>query len=142
MENKDTSTDYQKFVGVRNQKWEVVEITIGIFFFFAWDLYSLFLLLGVFKSHLKKISPTQSAHSHQKSQFDLNPSNINLLKNDSFLHPPPLPPITQVKTMEQLHCQSFTFLQPLSILWQFYYSNTWKQKVFTIIKRKPVNNEK
>ena len=33
MENKDTSSDYQKFVGVRDQKWEVVEITIGIFFF-------------------------------------------------------------------------------------------------------------
>ena len=31
MENKDTNTDYQKFV-VR-QKWDIVEIPIGIIFF-------------------------------------------------------------------------------------------------------------
>ena len=34
MENRDTNTYYQKFVRVGNQKWEIVEITIGIFFFF------------------------------------------------------------------------------------------------------------
>ena len=42
MEDRDTNTDYQKVVGVEDQKWEIVEITICIFFFFAWDLYSLF----------------------------------------------------------------------------------------------------
>ena len=59
MENNDTNTDYHKFVRVGKQKWEVVEITIGIFFFFfAWDLHSLFFIKGVFKSHLKNITPT------------------------------------------------------------------------------------
>ena len=33
MKNKDTNTDYQKFVKVGDQKWEVVEITIRIIFF-------------------------------------------------------------------------------------------------------------
>ena len=43
MENNDTNTDYPKFVRVGDQKWEIVEITIGIIFlFFAWNLYSLF----------------------------------------------------------------------------------------------------
>ena len=36
MENKDTNTDSQKFVRVRDQKWEIAEITIGIIVF-AWD---------------------------------------------------------------------------------------------------------
>ena len=34
MENKDTKTDYQEVVRVGNQKLEMVEITIRIFFFF------------------------------------------------------------------------------------------------------------
>ena len=33
MDNKDTNTEYQKFVKVGYQKWEIVEITIEIFFF-------------------------------------------------------------------------------------------------------------
>ena len=33
MENKDTKTDYQEVVSVGDQKWEMVEITIGIIFF-------------------------------------------------------------------------------------------------------------
>ena len=33
MENKDTNTDYQKFVRVVRQKWDIVEIPIGIIFF-------------------------------------------------------------------------------------------------------------
>ena len=33
MENKDTNADYQKFVSLGDHKWEIVEITIGIFFF-------------------------------------------------------------------------------------------------------------
>ena len=49
MEKKDTNTDYQKFIGVGDQH--------SLFFFFAWDLYSLFFILGVFKSHLKKSPP-------------------------------------------------------------------------------------
>ena len=34
MEIKDTNTDYPKVVGVGDQKWEIVENIIGIFFFF------------------------------------------------------------------------------------------------------------
>ena len=41
----------------------------------------------MFKSHLQKLTPTQSANSHPKPQFDLNPYYKNLLKNGS---PPPL----------------------------------------------------
>ena len=37
MENKDTNMDYQQIVMVGNEKWGIVEITIGIIFF-AWDL--------------------------------------------------------------------------------------------------------
>ena len=46
MENKDTKTDYQEVVRVDEQKWEMVEI---IHYF----LY----IYGIFKSHLKKITP-------------------------------------------------------------------------------------
>ena len=56
IENKGTNTGYQKVIGSRNQKWEIVEITTCIIFF-AWDLYSLFFIQRVFKSHLKKITP-------------------------------------------------------------------------------------
>ena len=48
MENKDKNTDYHKFVRVGDQKWEIVEITIGISFF-ASDLYSLFYIQGVLR---------------------------------------------------------------------------------------------
>ena len=55
MENNDTNTDYHKFVRVGEQKWEIVEITIGIIFFlFAWDLYSLFFIQGVFFAEKKE----------------------------------------------------------------------------------------
>ena len=33
MENKDTNTGYRKVVSLRNQKWEIIEITIVIIFF-------------------------------------------------------------------------------------------------------------
>ena len=33
MENNNTNTDYHKFVKVGDLKWEIVEITIRIFFF-------------------------------------------------------------------------------------------------------------
>ena len=66
MENKDTNTDYQKFVGLGNQKWEIAEITIGIVFF-AWDSYSLFFIQGVFTSHLEKIVPPKVSIPTQNS---------------------------------------------------------------------------
>ena len=87
MENKDAKTDYQEVVRVGDQKWETVEITIRIIFF-VWDSYSLFLYKQrIFKSDLKKITHTQRTNSHPKSQYDLSPYYINLLKNGSI---PPL----------------------------------------------------
>ena len=80
MENKDTNTDYLKVIKVGDQKWEIVETTIGIFFlfFFVWDSHSLFFIQEVFKFQLKKIILTYTANSHPKFQFDLGPSYINL----------------------------------------------------------------
>ena len=58
MENKDTNTDYQKFVRAGDEKWEIAEITIGIiFFFFAWDSYWLFF-------YRCKLCPPSSIHLH------------------------------------------------------------------------------
>ena len=57
MENKDTNTDYQKFVRVGGQKWEVVEITIGSFFFLL-EIYIHYFLYREFSSSTwKKSSP-------------------------------------------------------------------------------------
>ena len=82
--NKDTKTGYQEVVKVGDQKWEMVEITIGIIFY-IWDSYLLFFIyVGNFQVPSKKITPTQSANSHPKSQFDLSPYYINLVKNGSF----------------------------------------------------------
>ena len=35
MENNNTNTDYYEFIRLGDQKCEIVEITIGTFFFFA-----------------------------------------------------------------------------------------------------------
>ena len=82
MENKDTNTDYQKVVRVGDKKWEIVETTFGITFF-VWDSYSLYFIKKVFKSHMKKITPTEKANSHSKLQFDISPSYIHVLQNGS-----------------------------------------------------------
>ena len=42
MENKDTNTEYQKFVRVGDKKWELIEITIKIFFFCLRFLFTIF----------------------------------------------------------------------------------------------------
>ena len=42
MENKDKNIDYQKFVRVGDQKWEIVEITIRIIFFCLGFAFSIF----------------------------------------------------------------------------------------------------
>ena len=51
-------------------------------------MYSLFFIQGVFKSHLKKITPTKSANSHPKFQIDQSPSYMNVLKK--WLSPSPI----------------------------------------------------
>ena len=55
-------------------------------FVFAWDLYSLFFIQGVFKSHLK-------------SQFDVSLSYMNVLKNGSVSPPTHHPGEGGVQTM-------------------------------------------
>ena len=83
MENKDTKADYQIVVRAEDQKWEMVEINIWIIYF-IWDSLHYFLYIqGIFKSPLKKITPTRSVNSHSKSQFDLSSYYINLLKKDT-----------------------------------------------------------
>ena len=103
MENNNTNTDYHKFIKLGDQKWEIAEITIIIssFFFLAWDLYSLLFIQGVFKSHLKKITPTYKVPIPPKIQFDLSPSYINILKNVSAPAPAPQLPLPRgrVQTM-------------------------------------------
>ena len=39
MENKDRKTDYQQVVRVGDQKWEMVEMTIGIFFVCLFEIH-------------------------------------------------------------------------------------------------------
>ena len=56
MENKDTNTDYRKFVRVSDQKWEIVEIPIGIIFFCLWFVFAIF-YTGSFQVLSKKNHP-------------------------------------------------------------------------------------
>ena len=56
MENNDTNTDYHKFVRVGDQKWEIVEITIRIFFCLRF-VFTIF-YTGSFQVPPKKITPT------------------------------------------------------------------------------------
>ena len=56
MENKDANRDYQKFVRVGHQKWEI-EITIGIVLFLL-EIRIHYFLYGEFSSPTWKKSPT------------------------------------------------------------------------------------
>ena len=59
MENKDTKADYQMVVRAEDQKWEMVEINIGIIYF-IWDSLHYFLYIqGIFKSPWKKSPPPE-----------------------------------------------------------------------------------
>ena len=89
MDNKHTNTDCQKVVRVGGQKWETVEITVRISFFCLRFVFTTS-YTGSFQVPPEKITPTQSVNSHQKFQFDLSPSYINLLRNGSTT--PPTPP--------------------------------------------------
>ena len=94
MENKDTSTDYQKFVGVRDQKWEVVEITIGIFFFCLRFIFTIF-ITGSFQVPPEKNQP------HLKCPFPpkipIWPKSLQYKPSEKWLSPPPFPPSPRCK---------------------------------------------
>ena len=86
IENKDTNTDYQKFVRVADQKWEIVEITVGIIFF------CLRFLFTIYKEYS---SPIEKNHTHLKCTF---PSKILIWPkyllhkcSEKWLIPPPIP---------------------------------------------------
>ena len=81
MENKDTNTDYQKVIGLGDDKWNIVEITIGIICLFVWDLYHYF-LYRKFSSPTWKKSPLAKEPIPTRSRFPIWP-NLNLLKNGS-----------------------------------------------------------
>ena len=72
-----------------DQKWEIVEVTIGIFFFVCFCLRFTIFYTGSFQVPHKKITPTYSASSHLKSQFDLSLSYMNVWKMAQS-HPPPI----------------------------------------------------
>ena len=58
MGNNDTNTDYHKFVKVGDQKWEIVEITIGIIFsFFCLRFVFIIFYTGSFQVPPKKNPP-------------------------------------------------------------------------------------
>ena len=94
-----------------DRKWEIKEITIGIFFVFGWDLYSLFFIQGVFKSHLKK------HHPHLQCQFPpkipIWPKSLLYERSEKWLIPP-LPPITQGERGCELWLTSFLFISAFS----------------------------
>ena len=56
METKETKTDNQEVVIAGDQKWEMVESTIGIIFLFEIHIDYFLDIQGIFKSHLKKIT--------------------------------------------------------------------------------------
>ena len=57
MENKDRKTDYQEVVRAGNQKWQMVEITVRIFFFCFTFLFIIFCIYRKFSSPTSKKSP-------------------------------------------------------------------------------------
>ena len=68
IENKDANKDYQKFVGVGDQKCEIVEITISIFFlleicvhYFSYSEFSL--------PHEKNLPPPKKPIATQNSNL-------------------------------------------------------------------------
>ena len=57
---------------------------LELFLSFEIDIHYFLYIQGIFKSHLKKITPPKKANSHPKSQFDLSFYYVNLLANLYF----------------------------------------------------------
>ena len=99
MENKDTNTDYLKVIKVGDQKWEIVETTIGIFFFL---FVCLRFALTIFYTGSFQI-PTEKNHPHLHCQF---PPKIpiwlrSLLYKPSFSSPSPREGVRGMRTKFQ-----------------------------------------
>ena len=76
--------------------------------FLCLNSYSLSFIQGVFKSHLRKNTATQSANSHPKSQFDLSPFQLNVLKNGPGTQP--LIPQGRGEGVQTMHHGSLKFI--------------------------------
>ena len=89
MENNNTNTDYHKFVRVGDQKWEIVEITIGIIFFCLRFVFTIF-YTGSFQV------PPKKNHPHLKCQFPpkipIWPKSLLYEHSGNWLSPPCPPP--------------------------------------------------
>ena len=86
MENSNTNTDCHKFVKVGDQKWEIVEITIRIIFFFY--------LRFVFTIYTGSFQvPPKKYHPHLKCQFllkiPISPKSLLYKPSEKWLRPPP-----------------------------------------------------
>ena len=64
MENNDTNTDSHEFVRLGDQKWEIVEITMGIIFF----NFCLRYVFTIFYTGRFQVPP-KKYHPHLKGQF-------------------------------------------------------------------------
>ena len=101
MENKDTDIGYQKFVRVGDQKWEIVEITIGISFLLEICIY--YFLYREFSSPIWKKSPPPKVPV-PTPKIPIWPKSLPYKRSEKWLSPSPL--ITQggggVRTMTLL----------------------------------------
>ena len=86
MENKDTNADYQKFVRVGDQKWEIAEITIRIIFFLL-EIRIHYFLYKEFSSPTRKKSPLPKKQIPTQNADLTSVPHINVLKNGSAPNP-------------------------------------------------------
>ena len=89
MENNYTNADYHKFVRVGDQKREIVEITIGIIFFWLRFVFT------IFYTESFQVLPEKN-YPHLECQF---PPKISIWRksllykcSEKWLSPPPPPP--------------------------------------------------
>ena len=78
MENKDTNTDYQKFIRVGDQKWEIL-----VFFFFFWlrFVFTIF-YTGSFQVPPDKITPPKVP---TPTQILIWPMSIQYKRSEKWL---------------------------------------------------------
>ena len=94
-----------------DQKWEIVEITIGFFFFFY-----LRFVFTIFNTGSFQVPPKKN-HPHLQCQFPpkipIWPKSLLYERSEKWLIPP-LPPITQGERGCELWLTSFLFISAFS----------------------------
>ena len=88
MENKDTNTEYHKFVSVGDQKWDIVEITIGIFFFLCVRFVFTVFYTGSFQVPPKKNQPNLKYQFPPK--ISIWPKSLLYKGSEKWLSLPPM----------------------------------------------------